>query len=252
MTGKEVRLRRIFRDGKAFIAALDFGGFMGPIRGIEDPSIIVQKVVSGGADAIIVNPGIARSEWPTYAAQCALIMRITGGMTRYGSKIPCHTLICSVEDAVALGADAVCAMVFIGLSEEQTMFRNLASIIASASRLGIPVIAEVIPADASRYFDHECISVCARVGYEIGADVIKTYYTGEGFGEIIRSCRVPIVIAGGPKTDDPVKMAKSALGYGACGIAFGRNVFEASDPEATARELHEAVHGSSGEKGAKG
>jgi len=35
MTGVDVRLRRIFRDGKAVVCPLDFGGFMGPVQGID-------------------------------------------------------------------------------------------------------------------------------------------------------------------------------------------------------------------------
>lgn len=243
MTGKEVRLRRIFRDGRTFIGALDFGGFMGPAPGIEDPGAIVRQVVDGGADAILVNPGVARSEWPAYAGRCGLIVRVTGGATRYNSNMTHHTVVCGVEEAVALGADAVCVMVFIGAPEEQMMFENMTKVTVQASRLGVPVLAEVIPADTNLNHDPECISVCARVGYELGADIIKTYFTSTGFEKIVRSCRVPIVIAGGPKKSDAVSMAKEALALGACGIAFGRNVFQAPDPEGAARELRRAVHG---------
>ncbi|MGE5585587.1 MAG: class I fructose-bisphosphate aldolase [Bacillota bacterium] len=243
MTGKEVRLRRIFRGGRSFISALDYGGFMGPAPGIDDPRAIVRQVVDGGADAILANPGIARSEWATYAGRCGLIVRLTGGATRYSPDMSYHTLVCSVEQAVALGADAVCIMVLVGAGEEQLMFENMAKVTSEASRLGLPVLAEVIPADMNMNHDPECIAVCARVGYELGADFIKTYYTGAGFERIVRACNVPVVIAGGPRATDPVTMAKEAIAAGASGIAFGRNVFQAPDPEAMARELRNVVHG---------
>lgn len=243
MTGKEVRLRRIFRGGRSFIGALDYGGFMGPAPGIEDPGAIVRQVVDGGADAILVNPGVARSEWATYAGRCGLIVRITGGATRYNPNMSYHTLVCGVEEAVSLAADAVCIMVLVGSPEEQLMFENMAQVTSLATRLGLPVLAEVIPADVNMNYDPECIAVCARVGYELGADFVKTYFTGQGFDRIVRACKVPIVIAGGPRTSDPVRMAREALAAGAAGIAFGRNVFEASDPEAMARDLRSVVHG---------
>ncbi len=243
MTGKEVRLTRIFRGGRTFISALDYGGFMGPVLGIEDPRAIVRQVVDGGADAILVNPGIARSEWATYAGRCGLIVRVTGGATRYNTNMSYHALVCSVEEAVSLGADAVCIMVLVGAAEEQVMFENMARVASQASRLGLPVLAEVIPADMNMNYDPECIAVCARVGYELGADFIKTYFTGDGFDRVVQACRVPVVIAGGPRTADPIGMAREAIASGAAGIAFGRNVFQAPDPEAVARELRGVVHG---------
>jgi len=242
VTGKEVRLRRIFRRGRSFISALDYGGFMGLAPGIEDPEAIVRQVVDGGADAILVNPGVARSEWATYAGRCGLIIRLTGGATRYNPNMSYHALVCGVEEAVSLGADAVCIMVLVGAPEEQRMFETMAEVISQATRYGLPVLAEIIPADMNMSHDPECIAVCARVGYELGADFVKTYFTGQGFDRIVRACKIPIVIAGGPRTSDPICMAREALNAGAAGIAFGRNVFEAADPEAMARELARVVH----------
>jgi DhnA family fructose-bisphosphate aldolase class Ia len=243
VTGKEVRLRRIFRGGRSFVSALDYGAFMGPAPGIHDPASIVRQVVEGGADAILVNPGVARSEWPTYAGRCGLIVRLTGGATRYNPDMSYHTLVCGVEEAVSLGADAVCVMVIVGASQEQRMFENMARVVSQAARYGLPVLAEVIPADTSMNNDTECIAMCARAGYELGADFIKTYFTGKGFDRIVNACRVPIVIAGGPRTSDPISVTREALDAGAAGIAFGRNVFEAEDPGAMARELARVVHG---------
>ncbi|MEA4884729.1 MAG: fructose-bisphosphate aldolase [Clostridia bacterium] len=243
MTGVDVRLRRIFRDGKAVICPLDYGGFMGPVAGIEDPASAVGKVVAGGADAILVNPGLAKSEWNAYAGKTGLIVRVTGGATKYSPNPGFHTLVCSVSEACAIGADAVCVMVLVGSEQEQEMFEIMGDVVSDAHALGIPVLAEVIPCDPDHNFDPEWISVCARVGYELGADVIKTYFTPEGFADIIRACRVPLVIAGGPKVEDPDIVVARAMACGAAGIAFGRNVFQAPNPEAKVRELRQIVHG---------
>ncbi len=243
MTGVDVRLRRIFRDGKAVVCPLDFGGFMGPVQGIDDPPKIVGEVVAGGADAILVNPGVARSEWQSYAGRAGLIVRITGGSTRFSPNPAFHTLVCSVEEACAIGADAVCVMVLVGSEQEQEMFEIMGDVVSDAHGLGIPVLAEVIPADPAHNFDPEWISVCARVGYELGADFIKTYFTSEGFAHIVRACRAPIIIAGGPKVADPNTVVRQAMQCGAAGIAFGRNVFQSADPRAKVRELSAIVHG---------
>ncbi|MCR4425220.1 MAG: 2-amino-3,7-dideoxy-D-threo-hept-6-ulosonate synthase [Firmicutes bacterium] len=242
MTGVNVRLRRIFKDAKAVICPLDYGGFMGPVKGIDDPSWIIDKVVRGGADAILVNPGFARSEWKEYAGRTGLIVRVTGGASKFSPRGDFHTLVCTVEEACALGADAVCVMILVGSECEQEMFGIMGCVISDSHALGIPVLAEVIPSDPAHSFDPEWISVCARVGYELGADVIKTYFTGESFRDIVRACRVPIVIAGGPKVDDSNTMVARAMDCGAAGIAFGRNVFQAEDPEQKVRELCTIVH----------
>lgn len=244
MAGRNIRLRRIFgEDGKAVICPLDLGGFMGPVKGLYDPSSAVRKVVQGGCDAILVNPGLAATEWETYAGKAGLIVRVTGGATKFSPNPAFHTLVCSVEEACRLGADAVCTMLFVGSDYEQEMFKIAGQVVSDAHALGIPVLAEVIPSDASHNFDPEWISVCARVGYELGADAIKTYCTSEGFEEIVKACRVPIVIAGGPKVEDPDIVVRRAMEAGAAGIAFGRNVFQADDPAAKVRQFYSIVHG---------
>lgn len=243
MAGVDVRLRRIFKDGKTVVCPLDFGGFMGIVPGLHDPAEAVRKVVDGGADAILVNPGMARSEWQTYAGRTGLIVRVTGGATKLCPNPAYHVLSCSVEEACAIGADAVCVMVFAGAPEEQEMFGVMGQVVSDAHALGIPVLAEVLPYDQDNAFNHDWISVCARVGYELGADIIKTYYSETDFADIVRGCRVPIIAAGGPKVADPNTIVKQAIQCGAAGIAFGRNVFQAPDPVAKVKELYQIVHG---------
>ena len=56
----------------------------------------------------------------------------------------------------------------------------------------------------------------ARVGAELGADIVKVVYTGqpESFAEVVEGCPVPVVIAGGAKMDsdeDIFKMVEGAL-----------------------------------------
>ena len=63
--------------------------------------------------------------------------------------------------------------------------------------------------------------------------MIKTFYTDERFDEITSSVPLPIFILGSkklPREIDALKLVEDANKKGARGIAFGRNIFQAKDP----------------------
>ncbi len=96
-------------------------------------------------------------------------------------------------------------------------------------------------------YDPEYMKLHIRMSAEIGADFIKTDYTGDPdtFREAIKGCPIPVLIAGGPRTNtlrDALEMAKGALEAGAVGVIFGRNVFQSVDPTATVKALRLVVH----------
>jgi DhnA family fructose-bisphosphate aldolase class Ia len=244
MTGKRVRLARLFRDdGRSVVVALDHGQFKGTMRGIENLSSTLQRVVDGGADAIILNPGALERATAACVGRCAIILRVTGASTDANPSFDYHRQILSVERAVGLGADAVIAMGFVGGAGEGPSLALLAEIAEACGRWGMPLIAEMLIADPKKFHDVPSIALGARVAYELGADVVKAYGGGEStFADIPRSCPVPVLVAGGAKSEDPVEMARQAVKRGAAGIAFGRTVFGAENPTQTVRALVEVVH----------
>lgn len=247
MTGKDVRLARLFReDNRTVIVALDHGQFQGVLPGLESMPFIIENVVAGGADGIILNPGVASACVAVYAGKCALVIRITGASTHRNPSFDYHRRVCSVERAVALGADAVIAMGFIGGEGEAASLALLAEISEACSRFGMPLIAEMLPVDSEHFHDADWIGLAARAGQELGADIIKAYTTGTDADErVIRGCGAPFLAAGGPKSANPTELAAHAIKHGAAGIAFGRNVFGADDPRKTVGELVKTVHGAS-------
>jgi len=87
----------------------------------------------------------------------------------------------------------------------------------------------------------------ARIGAELGADIIKTNYTGspETFKEVVDGCPVPVIIAGGPKVNseqDLLEMIEGSLEAGGKGVAIGRNVFQANNPTDLVRKIAKIVH----------
>lgn len=248
MNGKVIRLRRIFQaDGRAVVVALDHGQFKAPAMGLADLKGIIGKVINGGTDGVILNPGPAKQFADTYAGKTSLILRLTGASTDYNQDFDYHRQIATVKQAVVGGADAVIAMGFIGGKGEARSLELLGRIADECQCCGMPLVAEMLPASLDHFYDTEWVKSAARVGYELGADCIKAYFTGTpGFGEVITHCPVPILIAGGPKVEDPLSIAQEAIALGAAGVAFGRNVFEGDDPIKQVKRLVGLVHQASG------
>jgi DhnA family fructose-bisphosphate aldolase class Ia len=96
-------------------------------------------------------------------------------------------------------------------------------------------------------FDVKYVKHAARVGAELGADVVKVVYTGspQSFKEVVESCPIPVVIAGGEKveTDEQLlKMIEGSLQAGGAGVSIGRNTFQHKDPTKIVRVIGKMVH----------
>ena len=248
MTGMMVRFRRLFReDNRTVVVALDHAQFQGALPGLQSMRRIVDDVVTGGADGVILNPGAARECAEIYAGRCALIVRVTGASTSRNPSFDYHRQICSIEQAVSLGADAVIAMGFVGNDGEAASLTLLSEIAETCHRFGMPLIAEMLPAASDHFQDADWIGLAARAGYELGADIIKAYTTGTDADErIISDCTLPFLAAGGPKSANHSEIAAHAIAQGAAGVAFGRNVFGSDDPKQVVRDLVREVHGKKG------
>jgi class I fructose-bisphosphate aldolase len=96
-------------------------------------------------------------------------------------------------------------------------------------------------------FVPEEIAWAVRCGVETGVDVIKVGYPGDlaAFAEIVASAPVPVVIAGGPRTEtiqDGLMFTAEALEAGAVGAVVGRNIWGADDIEGVAAAYRAVIH----------
>ncbi|PSP36851.1 fructose-bisphosphate aldolase, partial [Halobacteriales archaeon QH_2_66_30] len=85
-----------------------------------------------------------------------------------------------------------------------------------------------------------------RLGEELGADLIKTSYSGdaESFRRVVESTRLPVLIAGGSKGTDreTLSMVRGAMDAGAAGVSMGRSLFQHETPEAIAEAVAAVIH----------
>ena len=253
-SGKRKRLSRIFRaDGRAVIVPMDHGVTNGPISGLANMQLIVDKLLEGEVDAVVLHKGIAKC---VDSGRIGLIVHLSGS-TKWSPDPNRKVQVASVEEAERIGADAVSVHINVGSETESEMLDMLGRVADECDNLGMPLLAMMYPRGKEIKNEHapDLLAHVARLGAELGADVIKTNYTGEidSFREVIRGCPVPVVIAGGPKakeTEDVFEMITGSLIAGGAGVSIGRNVFQAENPTAMARAISHLVHKGSSVAGA--
>lgn len=256
MDGKAIRLSRLFPDGKpTVIVAIDHGQTFGPLQGIEDFAAATAKLTE--ADGVLMAPHMIRFSGNLFLGRNRPV--VIGRLN--WNTIHCYpwdyregwaTQTISPATAVALGADILLASLVLQTGEEAHDAENVglfAELAEECHKLGIPLIGEVFPAggveaehDLQRL--HPYVKITCRIAAELGADAIKTFYTGERFPEVVQGCPVPIFCLGAEKLEnelDALKLAQREIAAGARGVVFGRNVIQARDQAKFLRALKAVV-----------
>jgi fructose-bisphosphate aldolase / 2-amino-3,7-dideoxy-D-threo-hept-6-ulosonate synthase len=244
--GKTRRLRRIMQiDNRTVIVPMDHGVTVGLIQGIANMQTITDQLIKGGVDAILVHKGIAKH---VNTGNTGLIVMLSG-MTNLSPNVNGKVQVCSVQEAVRVGADAVSVHVNVGAQDEDKMLQNLGKVAEECEAFGLPLLAMMYPRGPKIPNEHapELVAHAARIGAELGADIIKTNYTGniETFKRVVEGCPVPVVIAGGTKCKSPedvLQTTSDALKAGAAGLSIGRNVFQCDSPTQITKALSAIVH----------
>ena len=259
MVGKKIRLERIIdrNSGKTVIVPMDHGVTVGPIEGLADMRTTVSKIVAGGANAILMHKGMVTAGHRGTGKDVGLIIHLSAG-TSMSPDPNAKELVCSVEEAVKLGADAVSVHINLGAETDKEMLGQLGYVSERCLQWQMPLVAMMYTRGPKikNEFDVANVKHAARVGAELGADIVKVPYTGstESFQQVVQGCPVPVVIAGGEKMDsdeDIFKMVAEALKAGAAGLSIGRNAFQYEKPEKMVEALSKMVHeGTSAEEAA--
>ena len=250
MIGKNLRMGRIMdrNSGKTVIVPMDHGVTLGPVSGLIDMGRTINAVAMGGANAIVIHKGLVGTNSRRNGKDVGLIVHLSGS-TKMGPDPNSKVMVCTVEEAIKLGADAVSVHVNLGAEDEKIMLRDLGYVAKEAMKWGMPLLAMMYtrgPKIENEY-DLKIIKHAARVGAELGADIVKVVYTGspESFREVVEGCFVPVIIAGGEKMgndQDILEMVKGAMAAGGAGVSIGRNVFQHEDPAKIVQAICKIVH----------
>ena len=258
--GKSLRMRRLNRRGRMVIVAVDHGNAAGVVPGLENGPDIVGMCDRAGADAVLITPGMLEL-CGEQIGDLGVILRIDGGVTTAGPGGPMR-VFCDVDQAVALGADAVVLNATVGAAYESAELEKIGRVSSDGRRWGMPVVAEVLSERMlSNHMDFQGdgkavlpeditrdVAMCCRLGAELGADAIKTRFCGdvEAFRRIVASSGRPVLVAGGPLRGvglhSTLNLVNDVLEAGAAGVIFGRQIWQQSDPGAALRAVCAMVH----------
>ena len=250
--GKRVRLKRLLgADGRGVVVPMDHGISDGPLPGLVRPGETLAAVRDGGADSVIVHKGIVRTIEPQLAKGLGFWLHVSAS-TALNPDPNDKRIVATVEEALRLGADGLSIHVNVGAPEESRMVEDMGRLAGECDAAGLPLLAMMYPRGHEIRDPHDLALVqkVARLGYELGADVLKVPYTGdaESFREVVRGVDVPVLISGGPKASDDrafLSMVHGAMQAGAAGVSVGRNLWQharvADMTRAVARIVHDRV-----------
>jgi fructose-bisphosphate aldolase, class I len=258
--GKKARLHRILYqhgvgNGSALFLPYDQGLEHGPRDFFEnpvsaDPAYIIKLAVEGGFNGVVLQIGNARKFYGDYAGKVPLILKLNGKTEIPPDDDPFSPLNASVEDAVALGADAVGYTLYVGSPRQSDDFEQFRVVREDAERYGMPLIVWSYPrGSAIRQKGGKdsfyAVDYAARVAAELGADLVKVTWPNSENREggrreydqnfsthdmlsslVVSAGRSLILLSGGEKAtpEEILGKARASMEAGATGLIFGRNV----------------------------
>jgi fructose-bisphosphate aldolase/2-amino-3,7-dideoxy-D-threo-hept-6-ulosonate synthase len=245
-TGIDARLDRIGTDGKILNVPMDHGITIGATDGLRDIESTIAQVTAAGADSVLTQKGLAERVHPN-KGDAGYVIHLNASTT-LGPDANDKRLTSTVKEAVRRGADAVSFHMNVGSDHEPEQIEDLAEVVPSASEYGVPVLAMTYARGPGvEEDDPEALAHAARVGEELGADVVKTGYSGDpdSFERVVDATACPVIAAGGsPRGDrEMLAQARGVMDAGAAGVSMGRSVFQHDRPGAMTAAVSTIVHG---------
>ncbi|MBU2639249.1 MAG: hypothetical protein KKG75_00915 [Nanoarchaeota archaeon] len=244
-------LSKIMKNGKALFLAYDQGLEHGPSDFNDknvDPNYIIDIAKKGKYNGIIFQKGIANKyKKEIKKSKIPLIVKLNGKTGLYNGE-PYSRQLCTVNEAIRLGAKAIGYTIYIGSSYEDEMLRDFEKVEREAHKNKIPVIVWIYPRGKSVKGKNKAklMAYAARVGLEINADIVKLKYEGRVKDlkwAVKNAGKCKIVIAGGVKKNEKLllKQVKEIMSAGCSGLAIGRNVWQSKDPIGITEKIKKVI-----------
>jgi DhnA family fructose-bisphosphate aldolase class Ia len=248
---KEIRLSRIINpvSKKTIIVPMDHHWtWIVPIKWIEDPAILSEKLVNGWADAILAHTWTLK-HW--FAKTC--IWKWAGSIlhmcvTSWLSPKPNRKMIVNtLKTAITMWVDAVSTQLNLWDENENEMIQDLALLANECNEWWIPLIAMVyVRWHDLKEVDLDNLKLSARIASELWCDMVKIPYiwNSKEMEEIVNSTQIPVVIAWGSKMSDieTLEMISGAMEAGCSWLSVWRNVFARKNPEEFLNIVKKIVH----------
>lgn len=248
----KVNLNKILRKNKALFLAYDQGLEHGPLSDFNDknidPLFIIDIAKNGKFTGVVFQKGIAEKYKNEIKKNKVPLIIKLNGKTNLVQGDPISRQLCTVDEAIKLGCSGVGYTIYIGSRHESVMMNEFEKIQREAHSKGLPVILWVYPRGRAVKNDtsKEMMSYAARVGLELGADIVKLKYGGnvKDLEWAIKSAgRTKVVIAGGIKKMEKefIKQVKEIMNAGCTGLAIGRNIWQAKNPLEIAEKIKSVI-----------
>lgn len=241
--GKANRMSKVVKeDGHCFYLAMDHGYFQGPTSHLENPGKAAKPLLEY-VDALFVTRGVLRSQIDPNT-ETPIILRISGGTSMAGGDLENEAVTVDIDEILRLNVASVGLSIFVGSDYQHQTLVNLSNVVNMCQPYGVPVMAVTAVGRELEKRDARYLALACRVCAEMGADIVKTYYC-DGFEKVIQGCPVPVVLAGGPKTDNDFEVLEfvyTGMQAGAIGVNLGRNIWQNKYPQAMASALRAIIH----------
>ena len=246
-------------SGNSVVVALDHGLTLGAPEQFTDPAETLGRVLEGEPDAVLVGPHFARRYGDLLdraGVDVVLTADVVTWSTRPGRDDGLDLWTPAFETSLLCDLDpvGVKTVLVFGRDDADTFRRNIAHIGRLAEELrgtGVPLVVEPVMwgerVPGRLESDPAYVADALRMGWEFGADVLKSPYTGDpdSFEEIVSNTPVPVMILGGPQTGTTRSLLESiegAIAAGAHGLMVGRSIWKSEDPTQTITAINRIVH----------
>lgn len=247
------RLQHILPNGRGLWVPMDHGLSYYPEAGLDQMDEVIDAVIDGGADAVILQKGVlthqvSRTGWGGFIAH------LSASTVHGGQRSQFKVLVGSAQEALDRGAVAVSGQVNLGCPNEPEMIADLGRLTKEAWLADLPVLGMVYPRGENLRINPEDptkgVAHAVRIAYELGCSVAKVPWTGsvESFRIVTSAAPIPVLIAGGesgPNMEDTLTMVRASVESGGAGVCMGRRIFGSENPVNTTRALRSIIDGSS-------